>query len=75
VFGRGIVPAIEADLAGVLESRRQTVESDVAPDATKVSGDPAKLQDALRNLLENATNHAPRAAASSCGRGAPAAGS
>ena len=51
--------AVEGDLAGLLASRRQTVERDVEPDAATVPGDPAKLQDALRNLLENATNHAP----------------
>jgi two-component system phosphate regulon sensor histidine kinase PhoR len=52
---------IEADLAGRLEERRQTVVRQVAPDATVVSGDPAKLHDALRNLLENASNYAPPA--------------
>ena len=55
----GLFGAVEGDLAGLLASRRQAVERDVAPDAATVSGDPAKLQDALRNLLENATNHAP----------------
>jgi len=51
--------AVEVDLAGLLTSRRQTVVREVAPDAATVPGDPAKLQDALRNLLENATNHSP----------------
>jgi two-component system phosphate regulon sensor histidine kinase PhoR len=55
----GLFGAVEGDLAGLLASRRQAVERDVAPDAATVSGDPAKLQDALRNLLENATHHAP----------------
>ena len=31
----------------------------VSPDAATVPGDPAKVQDALRNLLENATNYSP----------------
>jgi two-component system phosphate regulon sensor histidine kinase PhoR len=51
--------AVESDLSRPLAARRQTVERDVAPDAATVSGDPSKLQDALRNLLENATNHSP----------------
>jgi two-component system phosphate regulon sensor histidine kinase PhoR len=50
---------VETDLAASLESREQTVEQHIAPDAAVVSGDPAKLHDALRNLLENATNYAP----------------
>jgi two-component system phosphate regulon sensor histidine kinase PhoR len=55
----GLFSAVETDVATLLSARRQTVERDIAPDAIKVSGDPVKLQDALRNLLENATNHAP----------------
>jgi two-component system, OmpR family, phosphate regulon sensor histidine kinase PhoR len=51
--------AVEADLAPAIEARRQIVERQVAPDAQAVSGDPAKLHDALRNLLENAVNYAP----------------
>jgi len=51
--------SIEIDLAGAIAARRQTVEHRIAPDATIVNGDPAKLQDALRNLLENAINYSP----------------
>ena len=55
----GLFSAVEFDLAGLLASRRHAVVREVAPDAVTVHGDPAKLQDALRNLLENATNHSP----------------
>jgi two-component system phosphate regulon sensor histidine kinase PhoR len=51
--------SVESDLSTLLTARRQHVERDVAPDAGSVSCDPAKLQDALRNLLENAANYAP----------------
>jgi two-component system phosphate regulon sensor histidine kinase PhoR len=52
---------VEAELAPVIEARRQTVTHQIAPDASVVTGDPAKLHDALKNLLENATNYAPEA--------------
>ena len=55
----GLFAAIETDLAGLLSSRRLSVERRVGRDADVVSGDPAKLQDALRNLLENAAHHSP----------------
>jgi two-component system phosphate regulon sensor histidine kinase PhoR len=56
----GLLTAVETDLARLLASRGLRVERDVAPDAATVPGDPAKLQDALRNLLENAANHSPQ---------------
>jgi two-component system phosphate regulon sensor histidine kinase PhoR len=51
--------AVEADLADKIDARRVMIERRVAPDAPTVTGDPAKLQDALRNLLENAVNYSP----------------
>jgi two-component system phosphate regulon sensor histidine kinase PhoR len=50
---------IEADLADRLEERRQNVVREIAPEAQTVSGDSGKLHDALRNLLENASNYSP----------------
>jgi two-component system phosphate regulon sensor histidine kinase PhoR len=51
--------AVETELASALEARQQVVEHRIAGNAEAVVGDPAKLHDALRNLLENATNYAP----------------
>lgn len=53
---------VETDLEDAIEARRQSVERRISPDAQTVSGDPAKLHDALRNLLENATNYSPEGA-------------
>jgi len=50
---------IETDFAGVIAERGLNVIRDIAPDAALVTGDPAKLHDALRNLIENATNYSP----------------
>jgi two-component system phosphate regulon sensor histidine kinase PhoR len=50
---------VEAELAATLEARNQSVAYAIEPDAATVDGDPAKLHDAFRNLLENATNYAP----------------
>ena len=55
-------PAVAADLAGRSLERRQQMVRDIAAGAEAVSADPAKLHDALRNLLENATNYSPEAA-------------
>jgi two-component system phosphate regulon sensor histidine kinase PhoR len=48
-----------ADVSSELDARSLRVVQHVDPEATVVTGDPAKLHDALRNLLHNATNYAP----------------
>jgi two-component system phosphate regulon sensor histidine kinase PhoR len=50
---------IETELADLIAARGLTVIHDIAPEASSVIGDPAKLHDALRNLLENAANYSP----------------
>lgn len=48
-----------ADLGPDLDARGQRIVQSIAPDAAVVGGDPAKLHDALRNLVQNAGNYAP----------------
>ncbi len=55
----GIINAVCADLDPLIAGRRQQVVRRVADDAASVTGDPAKLQDILRNLVENASNYSP----------------
>ena len=50
---------VTADVGPDLDARGQRIVQSIAPDATVVDGDPAKLHDALRNLLQNAANYAP----------------
>jgi two-component system phosphate regulon sensor histidine kinase PhoR len=42
-----------------IQGRRLHVRTSIAPDAQDTYGDPAKLHDVLRNLLENAINYSP----------------
>ena len=51
--------AVVTDVSSELDARSQHVVQHVDPDAAVVSGDPAKLHDALRNLLHNATSYGP----------------
>jgi two-component system phosphate regulon sensor histidine kinase PhoR len=55
----GLLAAVQTDLAGLITSKNLTIERDIAPAAAMVPGDPTKLQDVLRNLLENAANYSP----------------
>ena len=52
---------VAADLSVPTTERRQQVVHRIEPEAATVLADPAKLHDALRNLLENATNYSPEA--------------
>ena len=48
-----------ADLGPAIEAKQQHVTVSVPPDASHVDGDPAKLHDIVRNLVENAVNYSP----------------
>jgi two-component system, OmpR family, phosphate regulon sensor histidine kinase PhoR len=46
-----------ADLAGRIERQKLDVDIKVTPAAAVIEGDPTKMHDALRNLIENAVNY------------------
>jgi two-component system phosphate regulon sensor histidine kinase PhoR len=54
-----LVAAVEREMDPQLQTRQQRVVTTIDPDAATVPGDPAKLHDVLRNLLENAINYSP----------------
>src|SRR5262249_18469962 len=56
---RVLVQTVIADLMPMLEERAQRVDVTVANDAETLQGHPAKLHDALRNLVANAITYAP----------------
>jgi two-component system phosphate regulon sensor histidine kinase PhoR len=56
---RGLIDGVVSDLVRNAEQRGQRVVVSVAPGGEKVRVDPAKLHDALRNLIANAINYAP----------------
>jgi two-component system, OmpR family, phosphate regulon sensor histidine kinase PhoR len=55
----GVFAGVIGDLTPAIEGRGQRVDVRVSPDASTVVGDPAKLHDVLRNLVENASNYSP----------------
>jgi two-component system phosphate regulon sensor histidine kinase PhoR len=55
-----LVQAVAHDMQDQIDARRQRLDAAIDP-ALTVSGDPAKLHDVLRNLLENASNYSPEA--------------
>ena len=54
-----IFRGVSADLGPAIESKRQHVTIDVPPTVGTFAGDPAKLHDIIRNLVENAVNYSP----------------
>jgi two-component system, OmpR family, phosphate regulon sensor histidine kinase PhoR len=56
---RQIFSAVTADLAPTIEDKHQRVSLDIPVEARQVDGDPAKLHDIVRNLVENAVNYSP----------------
>jgi two-component system phosphate regulon sensor histidine kinase PhoR len=54
-----LVRSVTTDLAPALQERGQRVEIRIAPDARTIRGDPAKLHDALNNLVANASTYSP----------------
>jgi two-component system phosphate regulon sensor histidine kinase PhoR len=48
---------VVSELEPLMAARHQTVERVIGEEAATVTGDPAKLHDALRNLVENAVNY------------------
>jgi two-component system phosphate regulon sensor histidine kinase PhoR len=59
---RQIFDGVVADLNPTIEAKRQCVTIAIADDATHVDGDPGKLHDIVRNLVENAVNYSPEGA-------------
>ncbi len=54
-----LLAAVTKDLSPSIEQKQQHVCIDVSPDVAAIVIDVAKLQDALRNIVENASNYAP----------------
>ena len=50
---------VEVELGDVIAARQQDIVHDISPDATVALGDPGKLHDVFRNLVENAANYSP----------------
>jgi two-component system phosphate regulon sensor histidine kinase PhoR len=56
---RELLQSVIEDLKPSLEARRQEMEIAIGPGADRLTADPAKLHDVLRNLIANATSYAP----------------
>jgi two-component system phosphate regulon sensor histidine kinase PhoR len=54
-----LIDDVVSEMDAAIQTRRLRVVISVAQDAQEVYGDPAKLHDVLRNLLENAINYSP----------------
>jgi two-component system phosphate regulon sensor histidine kinase PhoR len=58
-----VFAGVLGELGPALRAREQQVQVSIAPEATTVAGDPAKLHDVFRNLVENASNYSPERSA------------
>ena len=56
---RALIQSVVTDLASALSERGQHVEIQVRSGAESLQGDPAKLHDAIRNLIANASIYGP----------------
>ena len=56
---RSLVDTVVADVTPAADERGQRIEVTIGPAAETVRADPAKLHDALRNLVANAITYAP----------------
>jgi two-component system phosphate regulon sensor histidine kinase PhoR len=56
---QSLVSGVEHEMQTSLDVKHQRVNFTMAGDATSVLGDPTKLHDVLRNLVENASNYSP----------------
>jgi two-component system, OmpR family, phosphate regulon sensor histidine kinase PhoR len=56
---RSLIEGVMTDVSSAAEARRQQLEVTVDPDARSMHVDPAKVHDALRNLVSNAITYAP----------------
>ncbi len=54
-----IVATVAHDLESALDARQQRIDLRLGEQAGHVPGDPSKLHDVLRNLVENASNYSP----------------
>ena len=65
VLERALVPLesvlsdVETEMADALDRKRQRIDHHIDTGADVVNGDPGKLHDVLRNLIENAINYGP----------------
>jgi two-component system phosphate regulon sensor histidine kinase PhoR len=56
---RALIHGVVADLAPTADPRCQKIETTIAADLETLRADPAKLHDALRNLVANAVTYSP----------------
>jgi signal transduction histidine kinase len=57
---RALIQSVVADLSPSLDVKGQQVDITVQPGAETLRGDPAKLHEALRNLIASAGSYAPK---------------